>query len=71
MVLIGKIAFATSIDWPTVSTLLLALLSYNFKRKLNADKAASELADLTKIKEIEDKVQELNKAFAVSTMFKK
>jgi hypothetical protein len=71
MVLIGKIAFATSIDWPTVSTLLLALLSYNYKRKLNNDNSIAELADLSKLKEVEDKISELNKAFAVSTMFKK
>ncbi len=71
MVLIGKIAFAASIDWPTVSTLLLALLSYNYKRKLNTDKAVTELADLSKLKEVEQQIQELNKAFAVSTLFKK
>jgi hypothetical protein len=71
MVLIGKIAFAASIDWPTVSTLLLALLSYNYKRKLNNDNSIAELADLSKLKEVEDKISELNKAFAVSTMFKK
>ena len=71
MVLIGKIGFAPNMDWPTVATLLLTLLSYNYKRKLNSEKAAQELADLSKLKEVEDKIAELNKAFAVSTIFKK
>ena len=71
MVLIGKIGFASNMDWPTVATLLLTLLSYNYKRKLNSDRAAQELADLSKLKEVEDKIAELNKAFAVSTIFKK
>lgn len=71
MVLIGKIATAPNIDWPTTASLMLALLSYNFKRKLNAEKAAAELADEKTLQSIEDKIAEINKAFAVQTMFKK
>lgn len=70
-VLIGKIATASTIDWPTTASLMLALLAYNHKKILRSkEKAKADDAE-DKLKQVEDKIQELNKAFAVQTMFKK
>lgn len=68
MVLLTKIALAPSIDWPTTATLLLSLLSYNFKKHLNAKAAAQTQADDNKLADVVKQVQELNQAFAVKSM---
>ena len=71
MIILAKIALAPALDWATAATLLLALLSYNTKKILRSKEKSKEIESQTKLKEIEDKVAEINKAFAVSTMFKK
>lgn len=71
MVLIGKIATAPTIDWPTTASLMLALLAYNHKKILRSKEKARADDGAAKLKEMEDKIAEINKAFAVSTMFKK
>lgn len=71
MIILGKIATAAVLDWVTASTLLLSLLSYNAKKVLRGKEKAAEAESTSKLKEVEDKIAELNKAFAVSTMFKK
>lgn len=68
MVLLTKIALAPSIDWPTTATLLLSLLSYNFKRHLNRKAEAQAQADDNKLAEVVKQVQDLNQAFNVKTM---
>jgi hypothetical protein len=81
MVVLVKIGSAPTIDWPTISALLLSLLSYNFKRKLNRDaetaeaEAANKLQELAqteslKLAEVEKKIAELNQAFAVKSMLR-
>lgn len=71
LVLIVKIATANTIDWPTTASLMLALLAYNHKKMLRSKEKARAEDNEAQLKAIEDKVAELNKAFAVSTMFKK
>jgi hypothetical protein len=71
LVLIVKIATASTIDWPTTASLMLALLAYNHKKILRNKERATEAEAENKLKEIEQQVQDLNKAFAVSTLFKK
>jgi hypothetical protein len=44
MVLIGKIAFTPSMDWTVVSSLFLALASYNLKKAFAKNKADREVA---------------------------
>lgn len=68
MVLLTKIALAPSIDWPTTATMLLSLLSYNFKRHLNRKAEAQAQADDNKLADVVKQVQELNQAFNVKTM---
>lgn len=71
MIILAKIAAAPVLDWATAATLLLALLSYNAKKVMRSKEKAAETESADKLKEVEDKIQELNKAFAVQTMFKK
>ena len=71
MIILGKIATAAVLDWTTAATLMLALLSYNAKKVMRSKEKAAETESTDNLKALEDKIQELNKAFAVSTMFKK
>jgi hypothetical protein len=71
MIILGKIASAAVLDWTTAATLMLALLSYNAKKVMRSKEKAAEAESSDNLKALEDKIQELNKAFAVSTMFKK
>ena len=71
MIILGKIAIAPVLDWATAATLLLALLSYNAKKVLRSKEKAAETDSADSLKALEDKIQELNKAFSLSTMFKK
>jgi hypothetical protein len=71
MIILGKIATAAVLDWTTAATLMLALLSYNAKKVMRSKEKAAEAESSDNLKALEDKIQELNKAFAVSTMFKK
>lgn len=68
MVLIVKIALASSIDWQVVSALLIALVSYGHKRQLNAKRAVASQAVDDKVKELEGKVQELITAFNIKKL---
>lgn len=68
MILLGKIALAPDIDWPTTATLLLSLLSYNYKRMLNRKAEAQAQADESKLADVVKQVQELNQAFNVKSM---
>lgn len=47
IVLITKIAMASTIDWPTVSGLLIALMNYGHKRKIAAN--AGDASDVQKV----------------------
>ena len=67
-VLLYKIGTATALDWPTASALLLSLLSYNYKRMLNAKADATVQAEVAKLSQLEDKIQELNKAFNLKNL---
>lgn len=71
MIILAKIAWAPALDWATAATLLLALLSYNAKKVIRSKEKVRAADDDNKLKQVEDKIAELNKAFAVSTMFKK
>lgn len=71
MIILAKIALAPTLDWATAATLLLALLSYNAKKVIRSKEKVRAADDDNKLKQVEDKIAELNKAFAVSTMFKK
>lgn len=70
MVLLTKIALAPSIDWPTTATLLLSLLSYNYKKLLRTKEKAAEVEASGQIADIEKKIAELNQAFAVKSMLR-
>ena len=70
MVILTKIALAPVLDWATASALLLSLLSYNHKKILMAREKDKESTDQLKIKEIEDKVTELNKAFSLKNLMR-
>lgn len=63
MVILVKIAMAPTLDWTTASALLLSLLSYNFKKVLNTKQAQAEAADTLKLSDLENKIQEMNRAF--------
>jgi hypothetical protein len=63
MVLVGKIAAAQNIDWPTTAGLLLTLLSYNAKKVLAAKDKAAEQSEVSKLAEIEKKLLDLTNAF--------
>ena len=67
-VLLYKIGTAAALDWPTASALLLSLLSYNYKRMLNAKADATVQAEVAKLSQLEDKIQELNKAFNLKNL---
>lgn len=70
MIILFKIATATSLDWATASTLLLALLSYNFKKVLLQKSKQSELADIGKLADLEAKLAEMNKAFNMKNLMR-
>lgn len=71
MIILAKIAVAPVLDWATAATLLLALLSYNHKKILRSREKVKANDEANQLKALEDKIQDLNKAFAVQTMFKK
>ena len=71
MIILGKIATAAVLDWTTAATLMLALLSYNTKKILRTKEKAKEVEAQDKLKDVEKQIADLNKAFAVSSMFKK
>jgi len=70
MVLLTKIALAPTIDWAVAASLLLTLLSYNYKRHLSHKATQAAKADETKLEEVERKIAELNQAFAVKSMLR-
>lgn len=70
MIILFKIATATSLDWATASTLLLALLSYNFKKVLLQKSKQSELTDIGKLADLEAKLAEMNKAFNMKNLMR-
>ena len=63
MVVIVKIAAAGTLDWPTISSLLLALLAYAHKRQLNSKRASSVQGADSQLADLEKKVTELMTAF--------
>lgn len=67
-ILLYKIGTAAALDWPTASALLLSLLSYNYKRMLNAKADAAVQAEVAKLAQLEDKIQELNRAFNLKNL---
>jgi len=70
LVLIVKIAAASEIDWPTTASLMLALLAYNHKKILRNKEKVKEIEGQTKLKEIEDKISDLNKVFNVKNLMR-
>jgi hypothetical protein len=59
MILLGKIAFAPTLDWPTAASLLLALASYSHKRQINSKRASTSAVLDAQVAELEKKVAEL------------
>jgi uncharacterized membrane protein YidH (DUF202 family) len=70
MVILTKIALAPTLDWATASTLLLALLSYNYKRHLNHKTEVVKAEADGKLETVVKQVQELNNAFNFKAMMK-